>query len=204
MKWAILLIAGSLAYAQPQSFVGIGQVPGGGSGGSTASIHVLYKAICQNFVGGSGFDLVSAIGSGYAPVSCDSVNGGLDAYHSFTDSGGLHIQGHQYLPSTFTDGIIATIGWNSTATTGAVTWSIAAQCTASGAKPSTGGYGSYTTFASSTASGTASGITSTTGLSWTTGCTAGQTLWFDIQVNASTLAGAAAAQLHWLDLKVTQ
>ncbi len=178
----------------------VSQLPGGGV---ATSAHLSWRALCQNTIGGSNFDSSSSVGTVATIQACDSASGNIDGYVSFANAATQHVQGHVYLPTTFLDPIKTTIVWNTTATTGAAVWGIAAQCVAAGGIPAAAGYGAYTTFASSAAQGTASHHSVTTQLTWTTGCAAGSMLYFDIELTSGNNTLGAAAQLKWLDMQVT-
>jgi hypothetical protein len=93
--------------------------------------------------------------------------------------------------------------WNSVATSGSATWGIATQCVSAGGIASTSGYGAYTTWTASNANGTASHRDTTNQLSLTTGCSAGDVLYFDIELTTGNNSMSEPANLKWLDLLVT-
>lgn len=159
---------------------------------------VSFRAVCQSTLGGSNFDINSSVGTPATQSNCD--NSGLDGNVQFASGATNHVQGKFYLSSKFVDPLSATIvDWDSSAVTGAVTFGIAWQCVGINGVASTGGYGSYTTWPSSTVSSTSYGRNATGALSLTTGCSTNSMFYFDIELTSGNNTLGAGANLKRLN-----
>lgn len=174
-----------------------------GSGGS-GSTHIAFRSVCQNTVGGSNFDSAAGVGTAATIQACDSATGNLDGYVGFASGTTQNIQGHVYLPSTFSDPVTAVIAWNTPSTTGAVTYGLSAQCVGSSGIATAGNFTTYTNFSSSSAAGAPNRMVFTAPLSWATGCSGNSMLYFNLRVNSTDNTTGNRVQVKWLDLKVTQ
>jgi hypothetical protein len=183
--------AGAAGAAGSAGAAGATGATGAAGGGSSVSV-ITYKALSQNTVSGSNFDLVPAVGTLGTPAICstpDAGNANLDGACAFAASATNFVAGHFYACSSavcgtaFVDGIKATItNFNTPATSGTATFAIAFQCVATSAVASASGYGSTSAWSAITVPGTASRRTETNTQTITTGCSTDQDVYWYISL----------------------
>lgn len=178
--------------------------PPSGCGGSAAPVHLSFRVLCQNTVAGGSFSI--PVTNGASLPACDAAWSNMDGYIAYTNGTTQYaLVGPLALDSSFADPVKATVWWNTTATSGTFIPSLAALCVSSGGAITTNWWttASYSNFASSTAAGTASQVTTTPTLSFTSGCSAGQLLYLSLRWASGSGTLAAAAQVKLLDLTAT-
>lgn len=179
----------------------------GGGAPVTLTQHLDYSVSCQNTLSGSPFGEPVTAG---ATHSCDSAWSNMDGYESFTTgTTNYAISPQIQTGTTFADPVSVTLWWNTTATSGTFIPGLSALCVSTGGAITTNWWtgATYTAFASSTASGTASRQTKTTTLSFTSGCTVGQVMYLALRWRGGSGTDgtlAANAQIKLMDVVVLQ
>jgi hypothetical protein len=199
---ALAALVAAAAFAQVTS------IPGAtSSGGGTLTQHFDFTVSSQNSLAGSPYSEPVTNGASHA---CDSAWSCMDGYESFTAGATNYaITPQIQLGAGYLDPAVVTLWWNTTATSGTFIPGIAALCVSSGGAITTNWWttATYTAFSSSTASGTASRVTSTSALSYTSGCTAGQVLYLAIRWRGGSGTDgtlASNAQIKVMDVLVKQ
>lgn len=176
----------------------------GATGAGSSTVTTVIGVACQGTLAAAlaSWPLSNGQSSGNYVPACDSAGGNVDGVLPMSTLGTTVLWSKPlFLDSAFTDGFPVGLQWMTSATTGAVVWTIYSQCVSTGGLVSSSGWGSPTSFSSSTANGTASHVTFITLTSLTSGCSSGQNMYLQVSTGAGTTVASANLKLLTVTIK---